>query len=76
GGLTTVVRDGISGLLVDGHDAGAWASALERIVADDALRDRLAAGALEHAGGFSWDLTADRTLDVYQRARATMPALV
>jgi len=76
GGLTTAVRDEVSGLLVDGHDAVAWANALERIVTDDALRRRLAAGALDHARGFSWDLTADRTLDVYQRARATMTALV
>ena len=76
GGLTTVVSDGVSGLLVDGHDAGAWATALERIVTDDALRGRLAAGALDHARGFSWDRTADRTLDVYERARATMTALV
>ena len=76
GGLTTVVRDDVSGLLVDGHDAGAWAAALERIVTDEALRFRLAAGALDHARGFSWDRTADRTLDVYQRARATITALV
>jgi len=76
GGLTTVVSDGVSGLLVDGHDAGAWATALERIVTDDALRGRLAAGALDHARGFSWDRTADRTLDVYERTRATMTALV
>ena len=76
GGLTTVVRDGVSGLLVDGHGAEAWADALERLVTDEELRDRLAAGAVEHASGFSWELTADRTLDVYQRARATMPALV
>ena len=76
GGLTTVVRDEVSGLLVDGHGAEAWADALERLVTDAELRDRLAEGALDHASGFSWELTADRTLDVYQRARATMPALV
>ena len=76
GGLTTVVRDQVSGLLVDGHGAEAWADALERLVTDGELRGRLAAGALDHASGFSWELTADRTLEVYQRARATMPALV
>lgn len=75
GGLTTVVRDDVSGLLVDGHDAAAWADALERLVTDEALRGRLAAGALDHARGFSWELTADRTLEVYQRAHAVIGAL-
>jgi len=72
GGLTTVVRDGHSGLLVEGHDPGAWASALARVLGDDALRARLEAGALEQAGQFSWEATADRTLEVYQRARSLM----
>ena len=76
GGLTTVVRDGVSGLLVDSHGPGDWADALERLVTDEALRARLAAGALDHARGFSWEHTADRTLDVYERARESMGALV
>jgi len=76
GGLTTVVRDGVSGLLVDNHDPAAWANALERIVHDDALRARLAAGALDHARDFSWERTADSTLEVYRRARNLMTALV
>lgn len=70
GGLTTVVRDGHSGLLVDGHEPRAWADALRRVVADDAFRGRLAAGALEQARLFSWERTAKETLAVYERARA------
>ncbi len=76
GGLTTVVRDGVSGLLVQGHDSRDWAAALERVVSDDAFRDRLAAGALEQARGFSWERTADRTLEVYRRARESLEVLV
>jgi D-inositol-3-phosphate glycosyltransferase len=76
GGLTTVVRDEVSGLLVDSHDADAWAAALQRVIGDEALRHRLAAGALEHARSFSWERTADATLDVYHRARETMAAWV
>ncbi len=72
GGLTTVVRDGHSGLLVDGHDPGAWADALRRVVVDDALRVRLEAGALEQARLFSWERTAARTLEVYEGARADL----
>jgi D-inositol-3-phosphate glycosyltransferase len=69
GGLTTVVRDGHSGLLVAGHRDEEWADALERVLTDDALRARLAEGALEQGRRFSWDATADATLDVYARAR-------
>lgn len=74
GGLTTVVDHEVSGLLVDGHDARGWAAALTRIVDSEAVRNRLAVGALAQARNFSWDRTAERTLEVYQQARATMLA--
>lgn len=72
GGLPTVVRHERSGLLVEGHEPAAWADALARVVGDDALRLRLEAGALEQARQFAWELTAARTLEVYERARASM----
>ena len=76
GGLTTVVRDGHSGLLVDGHDPGTWADALARVVGDDDLRLRLEAGALEQARRFSWERTAESMLDVYARACAELKETV
>ena len=72
GGLTTVVSDGVSGLLLDDHAPESWASALRRIVDDPALLDRLRVGALAHAKEFSWEATAAGTLDVYQQARSNM----
>lgn len=72
GGLTTVVRDGRSGLLVPDHDPAAWAAALRRVACDDVERARLAAGAVVQAQEFSWDATADQTLGVYRRARTLM----
>jgi D-inositol-3-phosphate glycosyltransferase len=69
GGLTTAVRDGRSGLLVEGHGPDQWADALGRLVGDDSLRARLAAGALLHSQDFSWEATARHTLTVYERAR-------
>ena len=65
GGLRTTVRDGRSGLLVSGHDAGDWAAALHR-----ALRSRpaLAQGAVAHAAEFSWTSTAAGLLDTYRAA--------
>jgi len=68
GGLTTVVRDGHSGLLIEGHDARDWAAALRRVLEDGDLRLRLEAGALEQARRFAWEHTAAQTLEVYERA--------
>jgi len=72
GGLTTVVRHGRSGLLVDTHDPHDWARALEPVLVNPAYRDRLAAGALDQARLFSWDATAAQSLEVYQRASSLM----
>ena len=64
GGLTTVVADGRSGLLVDGaRRRTTGPNALRRLIDDPALTARLGAGALEHARDFSWERTAERTLD-------------
>jgi D-inositol-3-phosphate glycosyltransferase len=65
-GLRTAVRDGVSGVLVDGHDPAAWADVLGRVIGDDDLRRRFAVGGLDHAAGFGWDRTADGVLDVYR----------
>ncbi|GAA4109904.1 D-inositol-3-phosphate glycosyltransferase [Nocardioides fonticola] len=69
GGLTTVVRDGHSGLLVEGHDPRAWGATLLRPLADEHLLSRLRAGAPVQAAAFSWDSTAAGMLEVYARAR-------
>ena len=49
GGLTTVVDDGRSGLLVESHRPDDWADALARLVDDPDLRERLAGGAIAQA---------------------------
>jgi D-inositol-3-phosphate glycosyltransferase len=72
GGLTTVVDDQVSGLLLDTHEPRDWARALRRVLTDDALRARLSEGARARAAMFSWEETAERTLDVYERARAAL----
>ncbi|WP_425955987.1 D-inositol-3-phosphate glycosyltransferase [Xylanimonas sp. McL0601] len=69
GGLRTVVIDDVSGVLVEGHRPTAWAEALGGLLADDARRARLAAGARAAGGRFSWDATAAAVLDVYTQAR-------
>jgi D-inositol-3-phosphate glycosyltransferase len=68
GGLRTAVRDGISGLLVDGHDPADYATAAARLLASPAYRARLSDGALAHATGFGWAATAGGVLDSYVAA--------
>ncbi len=65
GGLPFVVDDGESGLLVDGHDPMRYAWAIDRILSDDALADRLGAGGIAKARDFSWPKTVDRLLELY-----------
>jgi len=72
GGLTTVVRDGVSGLLVEGHNPDDYASALERVLTNPAYRATLAAGAVQQAQGFAWEKTADQTLEIYRMAAWAM----
>jgi D-inositol-3-phosphate glycosyltransferase len=66
GGLQTTVSDGVSGVLIDGHNPNEYAAAIERIVLAPRLRRRLSAGALEHARRFSWQRTADQLLLTYR----------
>jgi D-inositol-3-phosphate glycosyltransferase len=67
GGLRTAVADGISGVLVDGHNPKAWSSVLARLLMEPQRRILLSLGAVEHASHFGWDATARGTLDVYDR---------
>ncbi len=70
GGLSTAVADGVSGVLVDGHDPVDYAAALHRLLIDDDLREAMGDKAVRHAESFGWDVTADRTVAVYEAARA------
>ena len=65
GGLRTAVADGISGVLVDGHDPKAWSSVIVRLLQEPQRRVLLSMGAIEHASHFGWDATARGTLDIY-----------
>ena len=65
GGLRTTVRQGVSGLLVPGHDPQAWAAALHKALE---WRAELSVGALQHATSFSWTSTARGLLATYRSA--------
>jgi D-inositol-3-phosphate glycosyltransferase len=68
GGLRTAVRDGYSGVLVDGHDPEVWARVLSDLLMSPARLSQLSAGAREHAAAFNWPATAERLIGVYTGA--------
>ncbi len=71
GGLPVAVRDGVSGVLVDGHDPPEWAGAIGRLLGlDSAGRAAFSAGAVAQASTFSWEHTVDALLAAYHRAIA------
>ncbi len=68
GGLEYVVSHGRSGLLVEGWTPDAYARAVIHVLTDPPLAARLSKGALEWSKRFSWDLTANRFLELYSGA--------
>jgi glycogen synthase len=65
GGLREVVPNERVGLRFKTRDARSLGRMIERVLTDDALRDRLVAEASEHVLGFDWADVARQTHDVY-----------
>jgi D-inositol-3-phosphate glycosyltransferase len=76
GGLRTAVRDGVSGVLVEGHDPAVWARVLSGLLASPARLSALARGARRHAVAFNWPATAERLVGVYTGAMNEAAAAV
>lgn len=74
GGATAIVRDGKTGLLLDGDDSPAVAQAIARAVTtlagDAASRFRMRRAAQQEVRALTWDHVAGLTLDVYRAAIA------
>lgn len=69
GGLLDLVADGETGVLVPAGDVSALRAALERLLADRALRSRLGAAARERvAAACSWEAVTEATLALYRSA--------
>ncbi|MEW6747241.1 MAG: glycosyltransferase [Planctomycetota bacterium] len=66
GGVPDLVTHEVDGLLVPPRDPGALARALQRLIADRALRERLGRAALARATHYTMELHARRISEVYE----------
>jgi glycosyltransferase involved in cell wall biosynthesis len=66
GGIPEIVTDGESGLLVPPGDASALRSAIERLLTDVDLRQRMSYGAKQRAGDFAATTVVPRIEEMYQ----------
>jgi D-inositol-3-phosphate glycosyltransferase len=76
GGLRTAVRDGYSGVLVNGHDPASWANAVRSLLTAPGRLAVLSQGAVRHASAFGWSATVDRLTAVYTGAMEEAAARV
>ncbi|ROQ33526.1 D-inositol-3-phosphate glycosyltransferase [Streptomyces sp. PanSC19] len=68
GGLPTAVWDGVTGLLVRGHDPVEYARRLHMLATHPEAVETMGAAAVRHARGMSWRASAARTVEVYRGA--------
>jgi D-inositol-3-phosphate glycosyltransferase len=64
-GLRSVVRDEVSGYLIDEHDPAAYAERIGRILADRELAQQMGRRGSLLAQRFSWTRTADRLEELF-----------
>ncbi|NJD51369.1 MAG: glycosyltransferase family 4 protein [Candidatus Methanoperedens sp.] len=68
GGITEIVEDGKTGLLVERDDAGGLASAILKLISDDELREKMGkAGRQRVIEIFSWDRVVENLLHNYEK---------
>lgn len=70
GGLTSIVQDGVNGLLVRWRDPRAFAERLDEVLTDTVLRSRLAANARASVERFGWQHIGDDVRALYQELTA------
>jgi D-inositol-3-phosphate glycosyltransferase len=75
-GLRSVVRDEVSGYLIDDHDPAIYAERIGRLLADPELAQQMGRRGRLLAQRFSWTRTADRLGNLFESAIETTHARV
>jgi glycosyltransferase involved in cell wall biosynthesis len=65
-----IVHDGIDGFVVPCRDRDSFEQAIEKLILDRTLLDRLRHNAYAAAQRFSWSKVAQLNLDCYEKARS------
>jgi D-inositol-3-phosphate glycosyltransferase len=67
GGLTEIVEDGRTGILVAGREPQAFAAAIAALLDDAPLRERMGEAARLRAATFTWTRAVERLAAIYRR---------
>jgi D-inositol-3-phosphate glycosyltransferase len=66
GGLTTLVRNGVTGYTVPDDDPQALELSLTQLICKDEIRKRMSLNALAYAKNYSWDLITPKIIEEYK----------
>lgn len=66
GGLRSLIDDGRTGYLIDSADPAAFASAVDRIVSQPLVAERLGTSAVLRAREYTWSSAAHQLVELYQ----------
>jgi D-inositol-3-phosphate glycosyltransferase len=75
-GLRSVVRDEVSGYLIDRHDPAAYAERIGRLLENSELAQQMGRRGRLLSQRFSWTRTADRLEQLFEQVVAGNQALV
>jgi glycogen(starch) synthase len=70
GGIPDIVQPGVNGELYPAGDSGRLAALLDRLLCDEAERDRLASAARSSVEPYRWSAVAERYLQLFHEVRA------
>ena len=67
GGVTELIKNGENGILVPVGDVAGIAEAVRRLLDDEKARERLCTSAEKAVLKYSWESTAEKTIELYKR---------